>query len=441
MTATSARNPRDGLLGYAEALLMVAGVTLVSLTIGSRWGSAPVVLLYLPPVLAAAVLRGLGPSLIAAIAAALAFNFFFTQPLHTLRIHSSEDVVTVVVLLLAGLLTSRLAGSVREQARLAEEHAGRNATIAGLARQLLSCGSATEVAEVGVKDLARVFDCHAVLMSGDEEPRLIASTLADPAFNPNDQGAAALAVSTGEPAGRGVGQAGFADWQFHPIRTPHGSAGIIGLARSDGERPLGPGQRLLLDNLLDQLALAMERDRLESEARSFAATRQRDRVRSVLLASIADDLRPRVDALLGTGRALRRVGGEERALVAELSSEIAALDRYVTRIMDLGDDQAAEPVSVGELTVDLHRREVARAGEAVHLTPREYDVLAELVKQRGRVLTHAHLLRSVWGPAHEKQIDYLRVAIRNLRLKLEADPSRPRLILTEPSVGYRLSGG
>ncbi len=79
-----------------------------------------------------------------------------------------------------------------------------------------------------------------------------------------------------------------------------------------------------------------------------------------------------------------------------------------------------------------------RDGEDVHLTPKEYAVLAELAKQAGRVLTHSHLLRAVWGPAQEDQIEYLRVAIRALRQKLERDPAAPELILNEPAIGYRL---
>jgi two-component system sensor histidine kinase KdpD len=82
---------------------------------------------------------------------------------------------------------------------------------------------------------------------------------------------------------------------------------------------------------------------------------------------------------------------------------------------------------------------VSRDGEEVHLTPKEYAVLAELAKHPGRVLTHAHLLRNAWGLAQEKQIDYLRVAVRGLRRKLETDPSDPRLIVNEPAIGYRLS--
>jgi DNA-binding response OmpR family regulator len=95
---------------------------------------------------------------------------------------------------------------------------------------------------------------------------------------------------------------------------------------------------------------------------------------------------------------------------------------------------------VGGLVIDLQQRSVLCRGEAVHLTPKEFALLVELAKHPGRVLTHAHLLRAVWGPAQAEQIDYLRVAIRSLRQKLELEPSSPALILNEPAVGYRLAG-
>ena len=90
------------------------------------------------------------------------------------------------------------------------------------------------------------------------------------------------------------------------------------------------------------------------------------------------------------------------------------------------------------MTIDIFRRSVSRGGENVHLTPKEFAVLAELAKHPGQVLTHAHLLRTAWGPAQEGQTEYLRVAIRALRQKLEADPAHPKLIINEPAVGYRL---
>jgi two-component system KDP operon response regulator KdpE len=75
----------------------------------------------------------------------------------------------------------------------------------------------------------------------------------------------------------------------------------------------------------------------------------------------------------------------------------------------------------------------------VHLTPKEFALLAELARHHGRIITHAQLLRSVWGRAHEQDVEYLRVTVRSLRAKLEETPTRPVLILNEPGIGYRLA--
>jgi two-component system sensor histidine kinase KdpD len=120
--------------GFAEASLMVAASTLAGLAMAPRWGSSYVDHLYLHAVLIAGVTEGLGPALFAALASALAYNFFFTAPHLTFRIDNPNDVVTVVVLFAVAVVTSQLAASVRRQARIAEAHAARNATIAGLAR-------------------------------------------------------------------------------------------------------------------------------------------------------------------------------------------------------------------------------------------------------------------------------------------------------------------
>lgn len=99
-----------------------------------------------------------------------------------------------------------------------------------------------------------------------------------------------------------------------------------------------------------------------------------------------------------------------------------------------------EPVfHAGDVTVDLASRRVTRAGEPVMLTATEYNVLRLFIQHAGKVLTHRHLLQEVWGPGHEGQMAYLRVYILRLREKLEADPARPKLLVTEPGVGYRLA--
>jgi two-component system, OmpR family, KDP operon response regulator KdpE len=159
--------------------------------------------------------------------------------------------------------------------------------------------------------------------------------------------------------------------------------------------------------------------------------RQRTSVPIIVL-SVRDDERGKVEALdLGADDYVTKPFG-----VDELVARIRTALRHRFQA------QGEKPVfTAGDLAVDLVRRSVKRGGEEVHLSPKEYDLLAELVANAGKVLTHRHILSKVWGPAHTEDAQYLRVFIRNLRSKLEPDPARPQLILTEPGVGYRLRDG
>lgn len=98
-------------------------------------------------------------------------------------------------------------------------------------------------------------------------------------------------------------------------------------------------------------------------------------------------------------------------------------------------------VAVGDVAIDLLDRTVTRGGAVVHLTPKEYGVLAELARFPGRAITHRHLLKTVWPNDRDGHVEYLRVVVRNMRQKLEADPARPTLIVNDPGVGYRLIEG
>jgi two-component system KDP operon response regulator KdpE len=142
--------------------------------------------------------------------------------------------------------------------------------------------------------------------------------------------------------------------------------------------------------------------------------------------------------------------GDEGMKVTALD---AGADDYVTKPYGTGEllarlraamRRAAAPagevprVVFGDVVVDLGRREVTRGGELLHLTRREYALLAELARHPGRLLTRAMLLRAVWGPGSEKENHYLHVHMSTLRRKIERDPARPRHLVTEVGVGYRL---
>ena len=100
---------------------------------------------------------------------------------------------------------------------------------------------------------------------------------------------------------------------------------------------------------------------------------------------------------------------------------------------------AAGTLRFGDIEVDLARRLVRAEGRDVHLTPIEFRLLGCLAQNAGMVLTHRHLLREVWGPSYIEQSHYLRIYMKQLRHKLEPDPARPRYLLTETGVGYRLA--
>jgi two-component system KDP operon response regulator KdpE len=98
-------------------------------------------------------------------------------------------------------------------------------------------------------------------------------------------------------------------------------------------------------------------------------------------------------------------------------------------------------LTLGDLTIDDEAHRVERAGNAIRLTPKEFDLLVLLARSAGKVLTHRQILQSLWGPAHVEDTPYLRVFIGQLRQKIEAEPTSPKLILTEPGVGYRAVAG
>jgi len=138
----------------------------------------------------------------------------------------------------------------------------------------------------------------------------------------------------------------------------------------------------------------------------------------------------------------------------KISALDAGADDYLTKPFGIGElmarirvalrrsaHTADEPVyQIEDLQIDLPKRRVTVSGKEISLTPTEYDLLRVLAQYAGKVITHRQLLRLVWGDAYESETHLLRVNMSNLRRKVEADPARPRYILTEPGVGYRLRG-
>ena len=318
--------------------------------------------------LAAAGFYGLGPGILAAIGSALAFNFYFTHPYHTFRITSPQDVATVALLFLVALVTSQLAAGMRAQARAAKASAARNATIAGLARRLLSCSTDEQIAEIACRELGRLFDCNAVLMAGRPEPHVVAARPSHATLNPDRHGRRGLDDPVGR-AGRarsGGGQCHGVDLLSHPVRR-----GRPWRHRPRPRRRPAPGAGRsgsdLLDNLVDQVALALERSRLEAEARGLSELRERNRIRSALLSTIGQDIEPRLSAITGGVDELRRSGSSDKSLVSAIGSEAQKLRQYLASLLEFGPETDQKPLEAGDVTIDLFHR-VGDAGTAKRFT-------------------------------------------------------------------------
>lgn len=213
----------------------------------------------------------------------------------------------------------------------------------------------------------------------------------------------------------------------------------------DDERAI----RRLLGAALDRVGYRV----IEAEnAREALTALQIDKPEAVLLdLGLPDrdglELVPLVKA---TGAALLVISARDATDQKVTALDLGA-DDYVTKPFDTEEVLArvrtalrhrlsaeAPTVLLGDVEIDLAARRVMKAGQEVHLTPKEFGFVAELARHPGRVVTHSQILRAVWGEAHERDVEYLRVTARAARRKLEDDPSSPALIRNEPGVGYRL---
>lgn len=151
--------------------------------------------------------------------------------------------------------------------------------------------------------------------------------------------------------------------------------------------------------------------------------------RSVIVLTARDETEEKVAAL--------DLGADDYVVKPFDTDELLARIRVSLR-HHANSSTASGALNFGGIMFDAVARKVTRDGSDVHLSRKEFALLAELVRHPGRVVTHTSLLKTIWGEAHTDDVEYLRVTVRSLRQKLEADPARPSIILNDPGVGYRV---
>ena len=290
-------------------------------------------LVLLLPVIVSAILLGMRPGIWASIWAALGYNFFFTQPLHTLNIYSTADIVTFLVLFVVAVVIGGLAGKVRRQAETSAGVARLNASLARFAGLMGGLSDRDETARVACTEIGGLLDVMAIIVSIEDDRLVVRGNEHYRELDMIDEAAAKWALENGEPTGRDTGTLNAADWQFHPLKTALGMMGGLGIARPSQQRVIRPDDATLLASLVDQTALAHERLVLEGRAREVDALQQRDQLRGALLGSIAHDLRTPLTAVIAATDAIPSEGSfASEVLIAR--EESRRLQRFLNDLLE-----------------------------------------------------------------------------------------------------------
>lgn len=338
---TAARSEPFNPLPYLKAL----GIVLVGLgaavLLQPRFGIENVDLVLLTAVVAVAVRYGLWPSLLASLAASLAYNFFFLPPVYTFTITEPTNVAAFFFFMLIAILVSNVAARVRTQADTAIGRIRTTEQLYAFSRKLAGTATLDDVLWASAYQIALMLKVRVVLLLPEDGLLTVKS-----GYPPEDQldqadlAAANWAWSNDRSAGRGSDTLPGAKRLFLPMRTGRGPIGVIGIDDDRSGPLLTPDQRRLLDALVDQGALAIERVLLVEDMDRVKRTVESERLRSALLTSISHDLKTPLASVLGAASTMRDLAGalsdtEKRDLLATVIDESERLNRFIANLLDM----------------------------------------------------------------------------------------------------------
>jgi two-component system sensor histidine kinase KdpD len=313
----------------ALALAAVAGATALCFALYGVLPLANLSLVYLIAVLWVALQRGLWPSVLAAVAAGGAYNFFFTKPRFSLDIHDPGDALSVVFFLVAAAIASPLAARVRAQADIIAANARRTANLYAFTRAAAAAGDLDGVLALAASHAARTWNGRAALLLPGRaglEPAVLVPADSPPPPRPAWDG------RPGDPAADPA-------WRYQPLRTPAGGALGV-LAVRPGDTAPEPEADPLLASLADQMAAAIERMRLLEDVERARLAHEKERLRAALLAALSHDLRTPLVSILGAASSLVAYGGAlgagpRRELAETIQDEAERLNRFVQNLLDM----------------------------------------------------------------------------------------------------------
>jgi two-component system, OmpR family, sensor histidine kinase KdpD len=363
---------------YLAALVAVAFATGFGKLVEGWVGVGNVDLVFLTAIVAVAVRLGLLPSLLASFASAIAYNFFFLPPIYTLTITDPANVVAFGLFTLVAVIVSSVAARGRTQANAATERARVTESLYSFSRKLAGAGTLDDVLWATAYQTALMLKVRVVLLLPEHGTIAVkAGYPPEDILDEADLAAAKWAWENDRSAGRGSDTLPGAKRLFLPMHTGRGAIGVMGID-SDKPGPLfTPDQRRLLDALLDQGALAIERVRLVEDMDRVERVAETERLRSALLTSISHDLKTPLAAVLGAAGALRDMGpklsdAEKADLLVTIIDESERLNRFIANLLDM------TKLESGAVTPNVALHDVG-------------EIVGSALRRASRILSHHHV--------------------------------------------------
>lgn len=323
--------------GYFMGLALVCVCTLVAWAMLGHFELSNLVMVYLLGVVLVAVRYGRGPSVLAAVLGVATFDFFFVPPYFTFAVSDTQYVVTFGVMLVVGLVISKLAAGMRLQARVAAHRERRTAALYAMSRELTGTRGQQNLLGIALRHISEIFEARVAALVPDAQGKLAQARIVTEEHAPIE---ADLAVAQwvhdhGQPAGRGTNTLPGAEALYLPLKLSSETLGVLAVAPRELRQVLLPEQRRLLETFASQIALALERVRLNRLARDAQVRVETERLRNSLLSAISHDLRTPLAAIIGASSSLAE---EDAKLAPEarraLSRDILEASRRMSELVN-----------------------------------------------------------------------------------------------------------
>ncbi|BCA56352.1 two-component sensor histidine kinase [Nitrospira sp. KM1] len=343
--------------GYAYASVGVVTTTAVAWLMFPYFAQANLIMMYLIAIIVIAIRCGRGPSVLASVLSVASFDFFFVPPYFTFAVSDAQYLLTFGVMLVVALVISNLAVRIRQQADLARYRERRTGVLYTMSRDLATHRGTGMLCQLSAKHLREVFDAQVAIFLADADKRvqLQRGEQLYFEFDPKESGVAQWVFEHTEAAGLGTDTLPGASALYIPLVGSSGAIGVVAVRPTDPSRLLDPDQWHLLESLVNQVALAIERTRLSEEAQRAHVRAETERMRNAILSSVSHDLRTPLATISGAASTLmdeqRTVDSTVRAeLSRSIYREADRLDRLLKNLVEMMRIEAG----AGHLHRDWH---------------------------------------------------------------------------------------